>query len=95
MQQYQIEIWSPKFKGSAVAWAWVCESSNGRIKPPNFLMSREQLSDARACGYLNVTIHNTQRTAHTTILGARGPLKELVRRVDAWRASEYAQLWGV
>ena len=52
MQDYQIKLWSPKFSGSKVAWAWICKASNGDLTEPQFLMSREQLQDARSCGYL-------------------------------------------
>ena len=75
MQQYQIELWSPKFSGSKVAWDWICKASNGSPTEPQFLMSREQLQDARGCGYLTTEPRLFQK--QNTIVGDRRTLRVL------------------
>ena len=75
MQQYQIELWSPKFSGSKVAWDWICKASNGGPTEPQFLMSREQLQDARGCGYLTTEPRLFQK--QNTIVGDRRTLRVL------------------
>ena len=75
MQQYQIELWSPKFSGSKVAWDWICKASNGGPTEPQFLMSREQLQDARSSGYLTTEPRLFQK--QNTIVGDRRTLRVL------------------
>lgn len=75
MQHYQIKIWSPKFGGSKVAWDWICKASNGDLTEPQFLMSREQLQDARSSGYLTTEPRLFQK--QNTIVGDKRTLRVL------------------
>lgn len=46
-----VELFSPLFGGSDETWAWLCDVSNGRRRPPPKL-NQEQTEYAANAGYL-------------------------------------------